>query len=141
MELATRASCRVGMCQVLIVPWYTSTLNKHPSNCLGWIAIEGRRVWEALQFLHNKGYAHMNVKAMNIPVEHANHWFLGDFGSCKPLGTLVTSCSIAFCWMNVIGHRAIAKYDNFMFLLMLLIECCTLCTLTTLLNALALCQS
>jgi len=126
VQLAAKANCRVGVNEVLIMPWYTSTLNKHPSNCLDWIAVEGRRIWEALQYLHSHpdgGYAHMDVKAMNVFVDHANHWYLGDFGSCKPLGMPITSCSIAFCWEDVRGQLAHPKYDCFMFLLMLLIEC------------------
>jgi hypothetical protein len=65
----------------------------------------------------------MDVKAMNIFVDHANHCFLGDFGSCKPIGNPITSCSIAFCWEDVRGKTAHPKYDYFMLLVMVLIEC------------------
>ena len=111
---------------MLIMPWYISTLDKHPSNCLDWVAVEGRRILDALQFLHSHSdgcYVHLDVKAMNVFVDHNNHWFLGDFGSCKPLGAAITSCSTAFCWDDVIGQPAHPKYDYFMFLLMVLIEC------------------
>ena len=123
VELAAKVNCRVGVNNILIMPWYTSTLNKHPSNCLDWIALQGRRILNALQYLHSEGYAHMDVKAMNIFVDHANNCFLGDFGSCKPLGKPITSCSISFCWEDVRGQLAHPKYDYFMFLLMMLIEC------------------
>jgi serine/threonine protein kinase len=86
------------------MPWNSSTLNKHPSHLLDWIAIEGRRILEALQYLHSHpdgGFAHMDVKAMNVFVDHNNRCFLGDFGSCKPLGKPITSCSIKFCWEDV----------------------------------------
>ena len=122
-ELALKVNCSVGIHEVLIMPWYTSTLHKHPSNCLDWIAFEGGRILDALQYLHANGFAHMDVKAANIFVDHDNHWFLGDFGSCKPLGEPITSCSIAFCWEDVRGQVAHPKYDFFMFLLMVLIEC------------------
>jgi serine/threonine protein kinase len=125
-ELARKVNCRVGVNEVLIMPWYTSTLNLHPSNCLDWIGIEGRRIFDALQYLHDYpdgGFAHMDVKAMNIFVDHANHCFLGDFGSCKPIGNPITSCSIAFCWEDVRGQTAHPKYDYFMLLVMVLIEC------------------
>ena len=125
-ELAAKVNCRVGVNEVLIMPWYTSTLNKHPSNCLDWIGIEGRRILDALQYLHahpDGGYAHMDVKAMNIFVDHANHCFIGDFGSCKPIGKPITSCSTTFCWEDVRGQMAHPKYDYFMLLVMVLIEC------------------
>ena len=125
-ELARKANCREGDNEVLIMPWYSSTLNKHPSQLLAWIAIEGRRILEALQYLHSHpegGFAHMDVKAMNVFVDHNNRCFLGDFGSCKPLGEPITSCSITFCWEDVRGQQAHPKYDYFMLLLMLLIEC------------------
>ena len=126
LELAAKANCRVGENEVLIMPWYTSTLNKHPSNCLGWIATEGGRILDALKYLHTHpdgGYVHMDVKAMNIFVDHSNRCFLGDFGSCKPTGSPITSCSTAFCWKDVLGELAHPKFDYFMFLLMVLIEC------------------
>lgn len=121
-ELAKKASCRVGDNQVLIMPWYASTLNKHPSNCLEWIGQQGRGVLEALKYLHESGYVHMDVKAMNIFVDHTSHWYLGDFGSYKPIGAPVTSCTTKFCYEQVLGREAHPKYDYFMFLLMILIE-------------------
>lgn len=116
IELARKVNCRVGINEVLIMPWYIGTLNKHPSNCLDWIAVEGRKLLDALQYLHSYpekgGYVHMDVKAMNVFVDSNNnnisHWILGDFGSCKPLGEPITSCSISFCWEDVMGQ----KFDN-----------------------------
>jgi serine/threonine protein kinase len=122
-ELAAKANCRIGDNMVLIMPWYTSTLNQHPSNCLDWIDRQGRRIWDALEYLHNRGIVHMDVKAMNVFVDHENNCYLGDFGSCKPTGELVTSCSTQYCWENPMSKPAHPKYDYFMLLLMLLIEC------------------
>ncbi len=125
-DTAQKAHCRVGENEVLIMPWYTTTLNKHPSNCLDWIALQGRRILEALKYLHNfpgGGFVHMDVKAPNIFVTHDLLCYLGDFGSCKPIGISVTSCTVQFCWLDVIGLQAHPKYDYFMFLLMILIEC------------------
>ena len=52
LEMAKKSNCRVGVNEVLIMPWCTSTLDKHPSNCLDWIGIQGRRILDALQYLH-----------------------------------------------------------------------------------------
>jgi hypothetical protein len=131
VELAKTANCRVGLNEVLIMPWYLTTLDKQPSNDLDWIAVQGERILTALQFLHNfsdrddecSGYVHMDVKSMNIFVDHQNICYLGDFGSCKPIGQPITSCSILFCWKDPFGLPAHPKYDYFMFLLMVLIEC------------------
>ena len=126
MELAKKASCRVGVNQVMIMPWYTSTLNKQPSNDLVWIAREGKRVLEALQYLHTHQdgpYVHLDVKAANVFVDHNGRCFLGDFGSCKPMGATVTSCTTTFCWEDIRGQTAHPKHDYFMFLHMVLIEC------------------
>ena len=125
-EMAAKVHCRVGRNEVLIMPWYTSTLNKQPSNCLSWMASQGRRILDALKYLHGHpdgGYVHMDVKAMNIFVDHSTRCFLGDFGSCKPIGAPITSCSTAFCWKDVLRQEAHPKYDYFMFLVMVLIEC------------------
>jgi hypothetical protein len=128
LELSTKANCRTGKNEVLVMPWYNSTLNQHPSNCLNWIAVQGRRILDALYYLHSysdekSGYVHMDVKAMNVFVDHQGICFLGDFGSCKPIGETITSCSINFCWKDVFGLPAHPVYDYFMLLLMLLIEC------------------
>lgn len=126
MDLARKANCRVGENKILIMPWYTSTLHKQPSNDLEWIAREGMQVLRALQYLHalpDGGYVHLDVKAANVFVDHNGHCFLGDFGSCKPFGAPITSCTTAFCWEDNRGKAAHPKYDYFMFLLMVLIEC------------------
>ena len=65
----------------------------------------------------------MDVKAMNFFVDQQNNCFLGDFGSCKPIGKLITSCNIAFCWEDVWAQLAHPKYDLFMLLVMIFIEC------------------
>ena len=126
VEMAARVNCRVGKNEVLIMPWYTSTLNQHPSNCLDWIASQGCRVLAALKYLHSfpgGGYVHMDVKAMNIFVDHTTRCFLGDFGSCVRIGDPITSCSTTFCWKDVLRSPAHPKYDYFMLLVMILIEC------------------
>ena len=121
-EMALKANCRVGTVRVLVMPWYNSTLNKHPSHRLEWLGREGCRLPEALQFMHIEGFVHMDVKAMNFLVDSEAHWFLGDFGSCKPVGEPVTSCSVQFCFHDPRNKEAHPKYDYFMLLLMLLVE-------------------
>ena len=65
----------------------------------------------------------MDVKVMNVFVDQYAVCHLGDCGSCKPIGVPVTSCSITFCYEDTRGLIANPKYDYFMFLVMILIEC------------------
>ena len=125
-ELARRANCRVGIYKVLAMPWYTSTLHRQPSNCLKWIAKQGKRILDALQYLHtypDGGYVHMDVKAINVFVDNNGLCYLDDFGSCKPIDEPITTSSITLCWEDARSQPAHPKYDYFMFLLMIMIEC------------------
>lgn len=121
-ETARNANCRVGVSSVLVMPWYTNTLNKYPSSDLEWIAVEGTRIMNALEYIHSQGYVHLDVKATNIFVTHDCKWFLGDFGSCKPIGDKVTSSTFHFCYEDIAFKPASVSYDWFMFLVLLLIE-------------------
>jgi serine/threonine protein kinase len=125
LELARVANCRVGCRDVLIMPWYTNTLDKFPSSVVDWIAVQGNRIMAAVEYLHSQSYVHMDIKAMNILVSHDGKWFLGDFGSCKPINEKVTSCSFCFCYEDPIFKVADVNYDWFMFLLLILIETLT----------------
>jgi hypothetical protein len=60
---------------------------------------------------------------MNVFVDSVSlQCFLGDFGSCKPVGQPVTSCSVLFCFHDPRNEKAHPKYDYFMLLVMLLVE-------------------
>lgn len=86
------------------------------------IAREGRRLVEAVAFIHAQGYVHMDIKGSNICVDTSGQWLLGDFGSVCPIGSPVTSSTIFLCKENVIGLQAHPKYDWFMLLVTLMIE-------------------
>lgn len=121
-ETARRVHCRNGNNDVLIMPWYTTTLDKLPSGDLLFIAQEGRRLFSALEYLHSQSYVHLDVKAMNVFVDANGHLFLGDFGSCKPVGHRVTSSTFQFYFEDMLFKPANPLFDWFMFLVMLLIE-------------------
>lgn len=104
------------------MPWFITTLRSLPSHSLSWFGREGRRLLDALQYIHENNYVHMDVKASNVFIDSDGHWFWGDFGSCKPLGAMVTSSTTQFCFCDPLWMTAHPKYDYFMFLLMLLIE-------------------
>lgn len=121
-ETARRANCRVGVNNVIVMPWYTSPLNNYPSFDLKWCAEEGMRIMDALEYIHSQDYVHLDIKAANIFVSHDLKWFLGDFGSCKRIGEKVTSSTFQFYYEDIAFKPAVVKYDWFMFLMLLLIE-------------------
>jgi serine/threonine protein kinase len=122
LEMSVKANCRPGVNDVLIMPWYTSSLNKCPSGNFTNIAIQGKRIMSALEYIHGEGYVHLDVKGTNIFVTSDKMWYLGDFGSCKPIGQRVTSSTFQFCYENIAFQTAKVIYDWFMFLLLVLIE-------------------
>lgn len=122
VNTARIANCRVGVNDVLIMPWYITTLNKCASSKFTWIAREGIRVINALEYLHSQGVVHLDIKSMNIFISVNRQWFLGDFGSCKRIGEIVTSSTWQYCYENILSKPAIVKYDWYMFLVMILIE-------------------
>ena len=121
-ETAIISNCRVGVNDVLIMPWYITTVNNCPSSDLVWIARQGQRIFAALEFIHEKTYVHLDIKATNIFVDSDMNWFLGDFGSCKPIGEKITSSTFQFYFEEYAFKPAEPKYDWFMFLVLLLIE-------------------
>ena len=104
------------------MPWYTTTLNKLPTNDFPYLLKQGRRLMNALEYIHAHGFVHMDIKGMNVFVASNGNCFLGDFGSCKPIAELVTSTTFQFYFEDVTSKPADVKYDWFMFMLMILIE-------------------
>lgn len=45
----------------------------------------------AVNFIHQTGWVHMDLKESNVFVDHEGDWFVGDFGSCVKHGAPVTS--------------------------------------------------
>ena len=122
LETARVANCEAGEIEVLVMPWYLCTLNKVPSGNKDRIALEGRKLLSALQYLHSERFVHLDVKAMNVFIDFKGAWHLGDFGSCKPIGQKITSSTFQFYFEDIAFTLAHPKHDLFMFLVLLLIE-------------------
>jgi serine/threonine protein kinase len=78
-----------------VMPFYTSTLEPVPTP-LPSTATQRMfdQMLDALDFLHERKLAHMDVKPSNIFL-HGDSCFLGDFGSVVPFGTR-TSSTLAY---------------------------------------------
>jgi hypothetical protein len=121
-DTARAANCAAGTIDVLVMPWYQCTLNKVPSGNRNRIATEGRKLLSALQYMHSEGFVHLDVKSMNIFISNEGAWYLGDFGSCKPIGQKITSSTFQLYFEEIAFAPAQPKHDFFMFLMLLLIE-------------------
>ena len=64
----------------------------------------------------------MDVKGDNIFIDATGDWVLGDFGSCKRKGDIITSTTTIFYYENILGEVASEKYDYFMLFVVLMFE-------------------
>ncbi|KAL9645415.1 hypothetical protein ABK040_002614 [Willaertia magna] len=106
---------REGVNYCLLMPHYPRSLS-HMYKLLSEKELlqGGKIIKEALTFIHNKGFVHMDVKPSNIFVSTEGQWFLGDFGSCVEIGQKIMSCTECYLPERVIGTPALSKYDYFM---------------------------
>lgn len=80
-----------GKRQAIKMPWYVGSLSSLPQLTEALIAIGGRRISQALDYMHSKSLVHMDVKTSNILMDHNGDWFLADFGSSTAVGEMVWS--------------------------------------------------
>jgi hypothetical protein len=104
----------------LVMPRCISTLYDLPRSFPNAIINQGTLLVEAVEFMHQRGIVHMDIKSDNIFV-HGKTWILGDFGSSKHIGEKVTSTNLA-AYVHCKIKTAQPKYDWFMLLITLLKE-------------------
>jgi len=71
----------------------------------------------AVNYLHSRGYVHMDIKEANIFVDFNGKWILGDFGSAVKYGEKITSTTRGLHpelldWLEK-GQRAIPSHWQF----------------------------
>jgi len=121
--IAAAAGCRASTVDVIFMPMYCGDVTKIPSSDLGYICRQGCRIFEAIEFIHSKGYIHMDIKAQNIFVDTDGKWYLGDFGSMILANKVITSSTWMY-WPFEASFVSIGTIyiDWFMFLVFILIE-------------------
>ena len=113
---------RSGAVAALLMPRYLGSVARGPSCSAQVVAREGRRMIDALRFMHRLGYVHMDVKGDNVFFDVNGVWFLGDFGSACEIDSAIRSTTEGFYHSPILRQPARPKYDWFMLLVMLLIE-------------------
>ncbi|KAJ3220777.1 hypothetical protein HK099_004020 [Clydaea vesicula] len=108
----------------LVMPKFDHTLaDKMKTYSDDVILNQTKKLIKSLNYLHNKGFVHMDIKLENIFVKsHSEYdsgdkdeWFLGDFGSAVMHNTKIISCTQCFL-PNIIYRNAVShfKYDWWM---------------------------
>jgi len=77
-----------------------------------------------LNWLHGRGYVHMDVKGNNIFVAENGNWYLADFGTCVHVGERVRGTT-AWCYPKLVnGQPAQFQFDWYMLAVALLAHEC-----------------
>jgi Protein kinase domain len=113
---------RCGEFTALLMPRYFGSLVRSPFSFPESVATDGRRLIDALRYMHTRSYVHMDVKGDNVFIDSEGAWFLGDFGSACIVDSPVRSTTDIFYHTSTLGCPARPKFDWFMLLVMLLIE-------------------
>ncbi|GIL77537.1 hypothetical protein Vretimale_2937 [Volvox reticuliferus] len=111
-----------GLYAALCMPRYVSSLRSMVQLSAAAVLAGGRRMVAALEWIHDKQYIHMDVKADNIFVDMEGRWWLGDFGSTVRKGSPVTSTTTWFAPRKVLDLPAEPQYDWHMLAVALVCE-------------------
>jgi hypothetical protein len=98
------------------MPLYGGTLDDFPKPLENDVVSKMiRQLMIGLQFLHDNGLVHMDVKPSNIFVDQRGDFFLGDFGSVTKIDGKITSTTKTFFPEGVdIGQAATTRHDYWM---------------------------
>ena len=106
----------------LLMPYFTRSLASAELR-LGHdiLLARARDLVAAVNYIHSKGFVHMDMKEANIFVDVAGLWWLGDFGSCVVEGSPIRTTTPAYNPRNhAEGLRSEFWYDWHMLATLLL---------------------
>jgi serine/threonine protein kinase len=108
----------------LVMPRYLTTVAQSAKFYDEIINREGLRLVTALDYMHEKGLIHLDIKGSNIFIgkETGSPWCIGDFGSSRRVGETVLSTTFFFYKKDIRKTPALAEYDWYMLLVVILIE-------------------
>lgn len=130
LESPTVALCPVEVISItyedrvydaLQMPRFVTTLQDLPRAFHKSLVLHGRSLVNAVQYMHDKGVVHMDIKADNIFIGSDKTWVLGDFGSSKSIGAKITTSNLVH-YVRYPLTTAETIYDWFMLLLVFLKE-------------------
>lgn len=105
----------------LKMPRFLCTLQDSPKTFHHTIVSQGRRLIEAIHYMHDRDIVHMDIKADNIFIGADKMWVLADFGSSKHIRYPITTSNLT----NFVRYKlelAETKLDWLMLLLVLVKE-------------------
>ena len=111
-----------GRMKAIVMPRYATTIAQSSKFPIEVIAREGRKILEALKFMHDRNIVHMDVKGDNMLLDWNGNWLLGDFDSCRFIGEAILSTTEMFYHSRLSGTPAHPRHDYFMLLVVLIIE-------------------
>ena len=107
---------------ILMPRYVTNIVANFPKSRVDVLKVQFRKLLGALNYIHDNGIVHLDIKAHNIFVNGNGEWVLGDFGSCKYIGDKVVSTTPIYYFKQIRGKKAVPAYDYYMLLVVLLIE-------------------
>ncbi|KAG5180578.1 hypothetical protein JKP88DRAFT_166388 [Tribonema minus] len=111
-----------GVYPALVMPRYSCVVSDLPLIPEHAIARGAARLMQAIDFMHERGYVHMDIKATNVFVDTAGNWYLGDFGSTVRVNDPIHSYTRWFFPNNMAQQAAQFKHDWYLLAVMLAVE-------------------
>lgn len=108
--------------KAIVMPMYCCSLAALPQLEALVILMGLERMVHALEYIHEKGYVHMDIKSDNVFVDAEGNWTLGDFGSCTRVNEPVAETTRVFHPLVLIGKPAQTSFDYDMLAVMIAVE-------------------
>lgn len=101
--------------RALVMPRFAGTLKTAFQLGAECVVHHSKSIIMGLNWLHERGYVHMDVKVSNVFVSSDGNWYLGDFGSCVRVNNLIQTTT-NWCYPELLtrSDKARFTYDWYM---------------------------